>query len=174
MWFDGRPYWIIGNRIAGDLYRQTARYRRDRLSLELRGEAEAAGKTMDEWAQRPEWRATVHGLEMMEDGDYIVAKYTEEEFGTETMFDELRSVGERLAPLPDADELARKRARLRREWELAVNERQRNAKFEQWLDLMKDVTPEFFEQNDAIARESWNYHFLKPVSVVNQGIVCDQ
>lgn len=176
MWFDGRPYWILANRVAGEVYKAVARYRRDRLTLEKRAEAEQAGVEIAVWETDPRWMATVHGLELMEDGDYLVAKYTDEEFGTERMFEELQQVAQRWDGLSLEDQRARKRQQLKLEWEMARTERQRNAKMEEWLDLMKDKVPGFFEANEALAKEQWGYHMAGRRSVTQPGLkerVCD-
>ena len=169
-WFDGHWYWLVTNAVASEIYRATGRYRRERLDLELRAEATAAGVAPSLWQNTDRWRATVAGCELMERGEYMVRRFTEAEFGSDFMFDELVKITQAVNHLDDADRVARNRERLRLEWQMAQSERKRNAKMEEWMQASREVYPEFFADQEAMLKESWGYHMAGQRHIAQPGL----
>ena len=144
--YDGRWSWIIGNRIAAPLYQATGRAIYDRFQDWER----LTGKV----APAPE----IAGAEMMMDGDYLVKRFTEEEFGGDGMMEEIRSIGARLREL---DEQERDKLTLQRkkgEWQKAQTEAQKNAAFSDYCEELKHHNPEWFAENESIAKESFKFY----------------
>ncbi len=144
--YDGTWSWIIGNRIATDLYRATGRHIYDRYQQWERTTGQVAPQ------------AEIAGAEMMMDGDYLVKRVREDSLGSDGMFEELRSIGARLRELDDVERDKLAFQRKRGEWQRAQTEAQKNAAFSDYVEELRHHQPEWFAENEAIAKESFRFY----------------
>lgn len=144
--YDGRWSWIVGNRIATPLYQATGRHIYDRFQQWERDTGMVAPL------------AEIAGAEMMMDGDYLVKRFTEEEFGGDGMLEEIRSIGARLRELDDQERDKLALQRKKNEWRFAQTEAQKNAAFSEYVEALRRADPRWFEENEALAKESFRFY----------------
>lgn len=147
---EGKPtltyQWIIGNRIASPVYRETGRYCLQRLEQAAR----VNGKDPDP--------AMIAGAELMLDGDYLVGRFPGAELSVEQIVRDMGEAAERLVLMDAAERQRRQAQRLKLEWQMAAVERQKNPAFHEWMDLQRALDPAWFADLDALTKEAWSYH----------------
>lgn len=144
--WEGGWSWVLGNRIASKVYRDTGRYIYDRYV---------------QWSKengKPAPLAAIAGAETMMDGDYLVRRFTDEQFGGDWMFAELGAVAERFATMDqeERDKLTLQRRKL--EWQQAKTEALKNRAFAEYVDALKAVDPSWFEDSEAIWKDSQGFY----------------
>lgn len=148
-WHDGAWYWLIANHIGSPVWMSTGAYVYERYA----GTPNATP-------------ANMAGAELMLDGGYIVARFTDEEFGGDHMFRELHGIDTRLAKLEADDAAAFRLSRLKKEWELASGERAKNEAYKQYLDALREARPQWCADQEAVLKEAWPYYMRGAVSSV--------
>lgn len=148
-WEDGRDYWLIANHVGTSVMRDMGRHALDRFL------AQPDPKPFD-----------IAGAELLMDGGYVVRRFTEEEFGTDYMVARLQSSDEILARAEREEAEAVKLRQLKTEWQLATDERLRNAAYKAYLEKLTELRPEWMAEQEAMLKEAWPYYMREARSVV--------
>lgn len=158
-WYDDQWYWLIGNEVGSAILRATGRERLARLT---------ALAMEDGGAQRDRVLHPAHiaGCELMADGQWIVRRYTEAQFGTDWMFADLAQVRANMEHLSDEERAARDRRRRSLEYRTARDEASRNRALQAYLDDFELEHPGFLAEQEAMLKESWSYYMRGARSVV--------
>lgn len=157
---DGKHYWFIANHVGTPIYRATGQHCFQRLEQHAR----ATGKPADP--------GLIAGAELMMDGGYIVRWFTDAQFGTEWMFQELQAIGPRLQAIEAGMDQAHKLRRLKLEWQMCRDERNKNAAFRAYLDELVLQRPDWIADQEAILKEAWPFYMRGRRSVTQGEIVC--
>lgn len=158
-WVDGRWYWLITNRVGSEVYRATGTYALQRMEQRARD------------GGLPVSLAEAAGAELMRSGDYMVRRFTEEEWTSEDyVLHELRAIASRIDEKERELGEAYKVARLRSEWQMASGERARNTAYRDYLDALVASKPAWIAEQEAMLKEAWPQYMRGAVSVTQHGL----